>query len=102
MMIGIQVLYSGVLIIIGLTLHGRHAFTTAGVRLKQKFPFSNFCPGRGLKPGPRSLMAVNVTTRLRSHLIPRLLFYRPTVLRVRLFLTSIPTTCVPKGPLVNL
>src|SRR6218665_1280058 len=38
-----------------------------GVRLKQKFSFSNFCPGRGLNPGPRSLMAVNVTTRLRRH-----------------------------------
>src|SRR6218665_1256377 len=39
----------------------------AGVRLKQKFSFSNFCPGRGLNPGPRSLMAVNETTRLRRH-----------------------------------
>src|SRR6218665_872159 len=67
MMIGIQVLYSGVLIIIGLTLHGRHAFTTAVVRLKQKFSFSNFCPGRGLKPGSSSLMALNLTTRLRRH-----------------------------------
>ena len=64
---GIQVLYSGVLI--GLTLHGWHAFTTAGVRLKQKISFLNFCPGRGLNPGPRSLMAVNVTTRLRRHAI---------------------------------
>ena len=27
---------------------------------------SNFCPGRGLNPGPRSLMAVNATTRLRG------------------------------------
>ena len=63
--IGIQVLYSGVLI--GLTLHGWHAFNTAGVRLKQKFSFSNFCPGCGWKPGPHSLMAVNVTTRLRRH-----------------------------------
>src|SRR6218665_1738875 len=26
------------------------AFTTAGARLKQKFSFSNFCPGRGLNP----------------------------------------------------
>src|SRR6218665_3668659 len=60
-----QVLYSCVLI--SLTLHGRHAFTTAGVRLKQKFSFSNFCLGRGLNPGPRSLIAVNVTTRLRRH-----------------------------------
>src|SRR6218665_1498211 len=32
----------------GLTLDGWHAFTTAGVRLKRKFSFSNFCPGRGL------------------------------------------------------
>src|SRR6218665_3139271 len=47
-----------------LSLHGRHAFTTGGVRLKQKISFSNFCPGRGLNPGTRSLMAVNVTTRL--------------------------------------
>src|SRR6218665_1188870 len=64
--IGNQVLYSDVLI--RLTLHGRHAFTATGVRLKQKFSFSNFCPGRGLNPGPRSLMAVNVTNRLRRHL----------------------------------
>src|SRR6218665_1153225 len=56
--IGIQVLYSGF-------LWPRNAFTTAGVQLKQKFSFSNFCPGRGFNPGPRSLMAVNVTTRLR-------------------------------------
>src|SRR6218665_3254822 len=63
--IGNQVLYSGVLI--SLNLHGFHAFTTAGVRLKQKFSFSNFCPGRGLNPGPRSLMVVNVITRLRRH-----------------------------------
>src|SRR6218665_194055 len=63
--IGNQVLYSGVLI--SLTLHGRHAFTTAGVRLKQKFSFSNICPGRGFNPGPRSIMAVNVTTRLRRN-----------------------------------
>src|SRR6218665_2455323 len=36
--------------------------------MKHKFSFSNFCPGRGLNPGPRSLiMAVNVTTRLRRH-----------------------------------
>src|SRR6218665_767151 len=63
--IGNQVLYSAVLI--GLTLHGRHVFTTAGVRLKQKFSFSNFCPSRGLNPGPRSLMTVNVTTRLWRH-----------------------------------
>ena len=55
------------LLLIGFTLHGWHAFTTAGVRLKQKCLFSNFCPGRGLNPGPRSLMAVNVTTRLRRH-----------------------------------
>src|SRR6218665_2976351 len=34
---------------------------------EQKFSFSNFCPGRGLNPGPRSLMAVHVTTRLRRH-----------------------------------
>src|SRR6218665_2108986 len=38
-----------------------------GVRLKQKFSFSNFCPGRGSNHGPRSLMAVNVTTRLQRH-----------------------------------
>ena len=62
---GNQVLHSGVLI--SLILHGWHAFTTAGVRLKQKFSFSNVCPGRCLNPGPRSLMAVNVTTRLRRH-----------------------------------
>src|SRR6218665_415517 len=31
----------------------------------QKFSFSNFCSGRRLNPGPRSLMTVNVTTRLR-------------------------------------
>src|SRR6218665_3962180 len=37
------------------------------MHLKQKFSFSNFCPGRGLNPGPRSLMAVNITTRLRRH-----------------------------------
>src|SRR6218665_1037828 len=37
------------------------------MRLKQKFLLSNFCPGRGLNPGPRSLMAVNVTTQLRRH-----------------------------------
>jgi len=47
--LGIQVLYSRVLI--GLTLHGWHAFTTTGVRLKQKFSFSNFCPGPGLSNG---------------------------------------------------
>jgi len=41
-MIGNQVLYSGVLI--SFALHGLHAFTTAGVRLKQKFSFSNICP----------------------------------------------------------
>src|SRR6218665_178176 len=63
--IGNQVLYSGVLI--SLTLHGKHAFTTAGVRLKQKFSFSNICPGRGFNPGSRSIMAVNVTFRLRRN-----------------------------------
>jgi len=40
--IGIRVLYSGVLI--GLTLHRWHTFSTAGVRLKQNL-FLNFCPG---------------------------------------------------------
>jgi len=46
----------------GSTLHGWHAFTTAGMRLKQKFSFSNVWPGR---VWTRSLMAVDVTTRLR-------------------------------------
>src|SRR6218665_1044215 len=82
-MIGNQVLYSGVLI--SLTLHGLHAFTTAGVRLKQKFLFSNICPGRGLNPGPRSLMAVNVTTRLRRN---------PKV--TKLLLRSAPDPCTAK------
>jgi len=34
--------------LISLTLHGWHSFTTAGVRLRQKFSFSNFCPGRAV------------------------------------------------------
>src|SRR6218665_429635 len=32
--------------------------------MKQKSRFPNLCPGQGLNPGPRSLMAANVTTRL--------------------------------------
>ena len=88
--IGNQVLYSGVLI--SLTLHGWHAFTTTGVRLKQKFSFSNFCPGRGLNPGPHSLMAVNVTTRLRRHPIYGAYGYAPwtrsTEVELRIVTTS--------------
>src|SRR6218665_2507987 len=30
-----------------------------------KFSFSNVYPGRGLNPGSRSVIAVNITTRLR-------------------------------------